>query len=135
MGAAAASTRVVHARDYRPARAWDALELLRVDGVAARLQWTDAEQRWQTCAEDQIVAVLEGLVDMHYRCNGEDRFVTLGAGDVFVAAAGCERLARPRGEAHVLVIERVPGAERGERAPQPRARRLPAPAVRANGSR
>ncbi len=122
MAAATPSTRVVHARDYRPPHAWDALELMQAGGVAARLLWTDAEHRWHTCGDDEIVAVLEGLVDMHYRCNGEDRFVTLGAGDVFVAAAGCERLARPRGEAHVLVIERVDRAERGARR---RVRGLP----------
>ncbi len=125
MASAAPATRVVHARDYRPPHAWDALELLRLDGVAARLLWTDAEQRWQTCSGDEILAVLEGLVDVHYRCNGEDRFVTLGAGDVFVAAKGCERLARPRGEAHVLVVERV---EQAARAARRRVRGVPAAA-------
>lgn len=106
----ASPTRVVHAREFRPRRAWDALELLRLDGVTARLHWTNAPYRWHVNDGSEVFAVIDGLVDMHYRCDGKERFVTLGAGDVFVAGAGCEHIAQPRGEAHVLVVERATSA-------------------------
>jgi mannose-6-phosphate isomerase-like protein (cupin superfamily) len=104
---AESSTRVVHARDFRPRRSWDALELMQLDGVTARLHWTNEPYRWHVNDGNEVFVVIDGLVDMHYRCDGSERFITLGAGDVFVAGAGCEHIARPRGEAHVLVVERA----------------------------
>lgn len=114
--AAAPATRVVHARDFRPERAWDAVELMQLDGVSTRIHWADRAQPWQVNDGSGVIAVIEGLVDMHYRCDGKERFVTLGAGDVFVVGAGSEHLARPRGEACVLVVERAASG---------RARRVP----------
>jgi len=98
-------SRVVRAGQFRPRRAWDALDLMRLEGVSARLHWTDSAYHWHVNDGDEVFVVLEGLVDMHYRCGGAERFVTLGAGDIFVAVAGCEHMARPRGEARVLVVE------------------------------
>ncbi|HEU0202800.1 MAG TPA: cupin [Burkholderiaceae bacterium] len=99
--------RLVRAAEFRAAHAWDALELARVDGVTARLHWTDRPYRWHVNDGTEVFAVLDGLVDMHYRVGGADRLVTLGAGDIFVACEGCEHIARPRGEARVLVVERA----------------------------
>lgn len=101
-----AGSRVVRAAQFKPRRAWAALDLMQLDGVSARLHWSDRPYHWHVNDGGEVFAVLEGLVDMHYRCCGVERFVTLGAGDVFVAVAGCEHIARPRGEARVLVVER-----------------------------
>lgn len=54
----------------------------------------------------EVFAVLDGTVDMHYREQGREHVVTLGVGDVFFAQAGCEHVAHPRGEARILVVER-----------------------------
>jgi mannose-6-phosphate isomerase-like protein (cupin superfamily) len=103
----ASSARVVRGREFRARKAWDALELMRVDGVTTRLHWTDQPYHWHVNDGDEVFVVIDGLVDMHYRCDGSEHFVTLGAGDLFVAGAGCEHIARPRGEARILVIERA----------------------------
>lgn len=107
MEPAASRTRVVRSREFRPRRAWDALDLMRIDGVTTRLHWTDKPYHWHVNDGDEVFVVIDGLVDMHYRCDGAERFITLGAGDVFVAGAGCEHIAHPRGEARVLVVERA----------------------------
>ena len=100
-------TRVVRGREFRPPRAWDALQLMELGGVTARLHWTNKPYHWHVNDGNEVFVVIDGLVDMHYRCDGSERFVTLGAGDVFVAGAGCEHIAHPRGEARVLVVERA----------------------------
>jgi mannose-6-phosphate isomerase-like protein (cupin superfamily) len=105
--AAAQTARVVRGREFRAPRAWGALELAQVDGVSARLHWTDAPYHWHVNDGNEVFVVIDGLVDMHFRCDGTERFVTLGPGDVFVAGAGCEHIAHPRGEARVVVLERA----------------------------
>jgi mannose-6-phosphate isomerase-like protein (cupin superfamily) len=100
-------TRVVRGREFRPRRAWDALQLMELGGVTARLHWTNKPYHWHVNAGNEVFVVIDGLVDMHYRSDGSERFVTLGAGDVFVAGEGCEHIAHPRGEARVLVVERA----------------------------
>ncbi|HTT13877.1 MAG TPA: cupin [Burkholderiaceae bacterium] len=113
---AAQGTRVVRGREFRPRRAWDAVELMQLDGVSARLHWANKPCPWRVNEADEVFLVIDGLVDMHYRREGSERFVTLGAGDLFVAGAGCERIARPRGEARVLVVERAAGGQSGCRS-------------------
>lgn len=109
MAASVAGTRVVRGREFKRQRAWDAVELMQLDGVSARLHWTNKPYHWHVNDGNEVFVVIDGLVDMHYRCDGSERFVTLGAGDVFVASAGCEHIAHPRGEARVLVVERTGG--------------------------
>lgn len=48
---------------------------------------------------------MDGVIDMHYRDNGRELVVRLGAGDIFYAGEGCEHVAHPVGEARILVIE------------------------------
>jgi len=107
MAVATPTARVVRGREFRPRKAWDALELMQLDGVTTRLHWTNKAYHWHVNDGNEVFVVIDGLVDMHYRCDGGERFVTLGAGDVFVAGAGCEHIAHPRGEARVLVVERA----------------------------
>lgn len=104
------AARVVRAREFSAARAWTALPLAAIDGVAARLHWTDQPYRWHVNDGAEVFAVLDGMVDMHYRAGGREYFVTLCPGDVFCADGGCEHVARPRGEARILVVERAGSA-------------------------
>jgi mannose-6-phosphate isomerase-like protein (cupin superfamily) len=99
--------RIVRATEFSAERAWGALDLAQIDGATARLHWTDQPYHWHVNDGTEVFAVLDGLVDMHYRSQGVDRLVTLGVGDVFVACPGCEHRAQPRGEARILVVERA----------------------------
>jgi mannose-6-phosphate isomerase-like protein (cupin superfamily) len=99
--------RRVRAREFRADRAWGALDLARIDGASVRLHWTDQPYRWHVNDGAEVFAVLDGVVEMHYREGGEEKQVRLEAGDVFFADAGDEHVARPLGEARILVIERA----------------------------
>ena len=98
--------KVVRAKDFTASRAWGALDIARMHGVTTRLHWTDRPYRWHVNDGDEVFAVLDGSVAMHYRKDGIENIALLEAGDVFFAEAGCEHVARPRGEARILVVER-----------------------------
>ena len=93
-------------RSFRAGRAWGALDLAEVDGATVRLHWTDQPYEWHVNDAPEAFVVLDGLVEMHYREGGEEKLVELRPGSVFVAEAGDEHVARPRGEARILVVER-----------------------------
>lgn len=98
--------KVLRSREFTGTRAWDAVAVATMNGVTTRLHWTDAPYRWHVNDGEEVFAVLDGCVDMHYREHGQERVVTLRAGDVFMAEAGCEHVAHPQGEARILVVER-----------------------------
>jgi mannose-6-phosphate isomerase-like protein (cupin superfamily) len=75
-------------------------------GTTTRLHWTDQPYHWHVNDGEEVFAVLDGTVDMHYRLQGVEHVVILQVGDVFFAEEGCEHVAHPRGEARILVIER-----------------------------
>ena len=99
--------KVLRSREFTAARAWDAVDVARIDGLTVRLHWADAPYHWHVNDGEEVFAVLDGSVDMHYRSGGVEQTVTLEAGDVLFAEAGCEHLARPRGQARILVVERA----------------------------
>jgi mannose-6-phosphate isomerase-like protein (cupin superfamily) len=98
--------RVIRSREFSATRAWDADDIANMGGTTVRLHWTDQPYKWHVNDGEEVFAVLDGTVDMHYRESGGDQVVTLEAGDVFFAGVGCEHVAHPRGEARILVIER-----------------------------
>jgi mannose-6-phosphate isomerase-like protein (cupin superfamily) len=93
-------------RSFRADRAWGALDLAEVEGATVRLHWTDSPYEWHVNDGTEVFAVLDGIVNMHYRAQGEERVVRLEPGAIFVAEAGEEHVARPDGEARILVVER-----------------------------
>ncbi len=93
-------------RSFRADRAWDALDLAEVEGATVRLHWTDAPYKWHVNDGTEVFAVLDGVVNMHYRVGGEEKSVRLEPGSIFVAGPGDEHVARPEGEARILVVER-----------------------------
>jgi mannose-6-phosphate isomerase-like protein (cupin superfamily) len=97
---------VIRSREFIADRAWGALPVASMNGVTTRLHWTDAPYRWHVNDGEEVFAVLDGHVDMHYRENGEEKIVTLNAGDIFFAGIGCEHVAHPQGIARILVIEK-----------------------------
>ena len=98
--------KVIRAKDFKAERPWGALDIANMHGTTTRLHWTDQPYQWHVNEGDEVFAVLDGTVDMHYRESGVERLITLHAGDVFFAEAGCDHVAHPRGEAHILVVER-----------------------------
>jgi mannose-6-phosphate isomerase-like protein (cupin superfamily) len=86
--------------------AWDAIDIAAMNGITTRIHWTNEPYVWHTNDGEEVFAVLDGVVEMRYREDGEEKSVELNAGDVFFAEAGCEHIAHPRGEARILVIEK-----------------------------
>jgi mannose-6-phosphate isomerase-like protein (cupin superfamily) len=97
---------VIRSRDFKADRAWGAKTIASMSGITTRLHWTDKPYKWHVNDGEEVFAVLDGVVDMHYREGGVETVVTLETGDIFFAAIGCEHVAHPRGETRVLVVER-----------------------------
>lgn len=97
---------LIRSRDYTAQRAWDALDVARLDGVSVRLHWTDQPYRWHVNDGQEVFAVMDGRVRMHWRERDEEHAVVLEAGDMFHARTGIEHRAQPLGAARILVIER-----------------------------
>ena len=93
-------------RSFRAERAWGALDLAEVEGATVRLHWSDQPYEWHVNDGTEVFAVLDGVVVMHYRTPAGEQSVRLEPGSIFVAEPGDEHVARPEGEARILVIER-----------------------------
>ncbi len=99
--------KIVRTREFQADRAWGALDIAEMNGITTRLHWTDQPYRWHANDGEEVFAVLDGTVDMHYRIDGREEVAVLETGDVFFADVGCEHVAHPRGVARVLVVERA----------------------------
>ena len=97
---------VENPRSFRADRAWGAQMLAEIEGATVRLHWTDQDYDWHLNDGTEAFVVLDGVVNMHYRADGEEKAVRLEPGAIFVAQPGEEHVARPVGEARILVIER-----------------------------
>lgn len=98
---------VIRSQEFTASRAWGALNIATMNGVTTRLHWTDQPYKWHVNDGQEVFAVLQGTVDMHYRKDGAEHVAVLNVGDVFFADTGCEHVARPRGEARILVVEKA----------------------------
>ena len=94
---------------FKAERAWGARDIGLIEGAGARLHWTDAPYVWHVNDGAEVFCVLHGAVDMHYREAGAEKVQRLEAGDICFAEPGDEHVARPLGEARILVIEK-PGS-------------------------
>jgi mannose-6-phosphate isomerase-like protein (cupin superfamily) len=91
---------------FKAERAWGARDIAEVEGASIRLHWTNEPYRWHINDGPEVFVVLDGSVRMHYRVDGKEYDVLLRAGGMFVADVGDEHVARPEGEARILVIEK-----------------------------
>ncbi|MBA5778798.1 cupin [Stappia sp. F7233] len=94
-------------RNFKADRAWGALDIASIEGASVRLHWTNEPYIWHVNDGAEVFLVLDGAVDMHYREGGGERVERLGAGDICHAEPGDEHVARPIGEARILVIEKA----------------------------
>lgn len=99
--------RVLKASDFTGDRAWQALDIERIDDASIRLHWTDKPYKWHVNDGPEVFVVLDGAVDMHTRKDGQEQVWRLNVGDIFHAEAGDEHVAHPDGPARILVIERA----------------------------
>ena len=99
--------KIIRSKDFTAARAWGAMTVANMQGITTRLHWTDKPYKWHINEGEEVFAVLDGTVDMHYREGGLQKTAVLSAGDIFFAAIGCEHVAHPRGAARILVVEKA----------------------------
>ena len=97
--------KIIKSADFRPPQAWDALDIVQMNGITTRLHWTDQPYKWHVNDGEEVFVVLDGVVQMLYREDGIEKSVDLSPGDIFHASAGTEHVAHPKGEARILVIE------------------------------
>jgi mannose-6-phosphate isomerase-like protein (cupin superfamily) len=98
--------RFISSKDFTANRAWGALPIANMNGVTTKLHWTDQPYKWHVNDGDEVFVVLDGVVEMHYRENGEENVMRMVAGDIFYADLGTEHVAHPVGESRILVIEK-----------------------------
>lgn len=91
---------------FTAGRAWGSLPIANMGGVTVKLHWTDQPYHWHVNDGEEVFAVMDGEVAMHYRVNGREEVLLLKTGDVFYAETGTEHVAHPQGEARILVIEK-----------------------------
>ena len=99
--------RLINPLDFTGEKAWDALDIERIDDATIRLHWTDKPYIWHINDGPEVFVVLDGQVDMHIREAGEEKIIPLKSGDIFHAEEGDEHVAHPNGPARILVIERA----------------------------
>ncbi len=97
--------KIYRAKEFTAEQAWGAQDIASMNGITTRLHWTDKPYKWHINDGEEVFAVLDGQVDMHYREQGEENIVRLETGDIFYASVGTEHVAYPIGEARILVIE------------------------------
>lgn len=76
--------KIVRSKEFRADRAWGALDIAKMNGITTRLHWTDQPYRWHVNDGEEVFAVLDGLVEMRYRQDGEEFRTLLRAGDLFL---------------------------------------------------
>ena len=97
--------RLIQSKGFRADKAWGAENIVNLNGVTVRLHWTDTPYIWHVNEGAEVFAVMDGVVEMHYRLDGQEEIARLEAGDIFYAEVGDEHVAYPIGEARILVVE------------------------------
>ena len=98
--------KAIRSREFVASRAWGSIDIANINGATVRLHWTDQPYTWHVNDGEEVFAVLDGVVEMLYRESGVEKSVVLEVGDVFFADTGSEHLARPRGQARILIVEK-----------------------------
>ncbi|EJU55468.1 mannose-6-phosphate isomerase [Neisseria meningitidis NM255] len=76
------NTQTICSADFTASHAWGALDIANMNGTTVRLHWTDQPYKWHVNDGEEVFAVMDGEVDMHYRENGEEHIARLRSGDI-----------------------------------------------------
>lgn len=95
----------IDSKTFTGKHAWDALPIASMNGITTKLHWTNEPYQWHCNDGEEVFAVLDGVVDMHYRLDGKEEVQRMQVGDIFFADVGTEHVAHPLGEARILVVE------------------------------
>jgi len=98
--------KIIRSKEFKSERAWGSLAIANMDGITTRLHWTNEPYRWHVNDGEEVFAVMDGEVDMHFKESGAIKITRLNTGDIFFASIGTEHVAHPVGEARILVIEK-----------------------------
>lgn len=96
---------IIRSKQFTAERAWGAKDIANMNGITTRLHWTDKPYKWHINDGEEVFVVLDGVVEMFYRLDGQEHSTLLHSGDIFYASIGTEHVAHPQGEVRVLVIE------------------------------
>lgn len=96
---------IIRSKEFTATKAWGSKSIANMNGITTKLHWTDQPYKWHINDGQEVFAVLDGSVDMFYKKEGEEQMTTLETGDIFYASIGTEHVARPNGEARILVVE------------------------------
>ena len=99
--------RIIRSRQFTSENAWGAVDIANMEGITTRLHWTDQPYKWHINDGEEVFVVLDGCIHMHYRTDGQEHVARLEPGDIFYASIGTEHVAKPAGEARVLVVEKA----------------------------
>lgn len=98
--------RFLDADAFTSDRPWGGLDIAEIENATIRLHWSDEPYIWHVNDGPEVFVVLDGVVNMHYRVDGEERVETLRPGRICYAEIGDEHVAHPQPEARILVVER-----------------------------
>ena len=98
--------KIIQSKKFSSVTAWDAIDIAKMNGITTRLHWTNKPYKWHINDGQEVFAVMDGCVNMHFKEEGEIKIVKMETGDIFFADIGTEHVAHPIGEARVLVIEK-----------------------------
>ena len=98
--------RFISPKEFTADRAWGSLPIATMNGVTTKLHRADRPYEWHVNDGEEVFVVLDGVVEMHHRDDGQEVVRRMVAGDIFYAGPGTEHVAHPVGEARVLVIEK-----------------------------
>ena len=96
---------IIRSKDFTATRAWGAKDIANMNGISTRLHWTDQAYKWHINDGQEVFVILDGVVEMFYKQDGNEKSTILNVGDIFYASVGTEHVAHPIGEARILVIE------------------------------
>lgn len=97
--------KIIRSKAFTGDRPWAALDIANMNGITTRLHWTDQPYKWHVNDGQEVFAVLDGRVEMHFKDNGIVQSTLLETGDVFYASVGTAHVAHPIGPARILVVE------------------------------
>lgn len=97
---------LINSKEFTAEKAWGSILVAEMEGITAKVHWTNQPYKWHVNDGAEVFAVLDGCVEMLYKKRGQENSVILNVGDIFYASPGDEHKARPIGEARILVVEK-----------------------------